>query len=153
MPTAAGVRNISCMGPGWGSCDARDVCVSRRESLMVDGPRLLLPLRLVCVVALGVVPWHQWIHPSFRPKDNWHSFSHCVVHWMSASIVLMVTIPRRLWGRDARCLASATMVSMSGVLFRWSQVLWACSRHVRWRAVASDVISLRGVPLRTTDSI
>ena len=58
------------MDPGWGSCDARGVCVRRREGLVVDGPRLRLPLRLVCVVALGVVPWHQWIHPFFRSKDN-----------------------------------------------------------------------------------
>jgi hypothetical protein len=54
-------------------CDARGVCVSRLGSLMVEGPRLRLPLRLVCVVALGVVPWLQWIHASFRPKDNWRS--------------------------------------------------------------------------------
>jgi hypothetical protein len=84
------------MSPGSGLCDACGVCVSRLGSLLVEGLRLRLPLRLVCVVALGVVPWLQWIHASFRPKYNWRSFSHCVVHWMSASVVLMVTIPRRL---------------------------------------------------------
>jgi hypothetical protein len=102
----------------WNVCCACYLFEPPLGSLMVEEPRLRLPLRLVRVVALGIVPWLQWVHPSFRPKDNWRFFSHCVARWISVSVVLMVTIPRRLWGRDTRCLSSAAIMSMSGVLFR-----------------------------------
>ena len=74
----------------------------RVGGLMVTVARLRLPFEVIRLVVAGVVPWLQCLHPSFRPKDNCRSFSHCVVRWFSVSVVSMSMIPRRPWGRDIR---------------------------------------------------
>ena len=68
--------------------------------LMETLARLRLPFEVIRLVVAGVAPWLQCLHPSFRPKDNCRSFSHCVVRWFSVSVVSMSMIPRRPWGRD-----------------------------------------------------